>query len=163
MSKFDPKKTVLLLFDLDVGFLKRLPPNTSDIVVDNASSAIAIARKQGAQVAYIRAALDEDEVQAILDYSPSLAFTKASKEMSAGMHLDAPDTQIHPKLSPKEGDLVHRKIRFGAFMRGPSNVILDEFAAKGINIVILGGVITSGACTECGETACRFGLSACCA
>jgi nicotinamidase-related amidase len=142
-TPFDPKKTALLLLDLQVGFLQRLPPDTS--VVDNAASALATARQHGAQIAYIRAALDGTEIEAIPGHALAFTSFKGSKEMSAAIHPDAPTTQIHPKLAPKDGDFVYRKTRFGAFMIEPSKALLDDFAAKGIDTVVIGGVITSGA------------------
>ena len=142
-TSFDPKRTALLLLDLQIGFLQRL--HTDNSLVDNAASAIAIARQHTAQIAYIRAELDESEVEAIPDHSLAFASIKGSKEISGAMHPDAETTQIHPKLVPQDGDLVYREIRFGAFMTGPSKAILDDFAANRIDTVIIGRVITSGA------------------
>ncbi|KAE9372636.1 Isochorismatase hydrolase [Stipitochalara longipes BDJ] len=65
--------------------------------------------------------------------------------MSAAIHPDAQSTQIHPMLAPQAGDFVHRKTRYGAFMKPPSNAMLDDFASHGIDTIIIGGVITSGA------------------
>lgn len=65
--------------------------------------------------------------------------------MSAAIHPDAQSTQIHPRLAPQDGDLFHRKTRFGAFMKAPSKVMLNDFTSCGINTIIIGGVITSGA------------------
>ena len=67
VTSLDPKKTALLLLDLQNGFLQRLPPDSSASVLDHAASAILVARKHGVHVAYIRAALDETEVDAIPD------------------------------------------------------------------------------------------------
>ncbi|KAF4631634.1 hypothetical protein G7Y89_g6494 [Cudoniella acicularis] len=142
-APFNPKKTALLLLDLQVGFVQRLPQDSS--VVDNAASAIAIARQHGAHIAYIRAALDEAEIEAIPDHSETFASFKGSKEMRAAIHPNAPTTQIHPKLAPKDGDFIHTKTRYGVFMTGPSKALLDDFAANGIDTVIIGGVVTSGA------------------
>ncbi|KAE8449573.1 hypothetical protein EG329_007903 [Mollisiaceae sp. DMI_Dod_QoI] len=141
-TQLDPKKTALLLLDLQVGFLQRFP---STSLVDNAASALAVARQHGARVAYIRAALDETDLEGVPEHSTSFAPFKKNKEMGAAIHPDSPSTQIHPKLAPKEGDFIHRKIRYGTFMRSPSNVMLDEFATHGIDNVIIGGVVTSGA------------------
>jgi len=66
-TPLEPKKTVLLLLDLQNGFLQRLAPDTSALIVDNAASAIAVARRSGVHVAYIRAALDENEIQEVPD------------------------------------------------------------------------------------------------
>jgi len=142
-TQFDPKKTVLLLLDLQIGFLQRLPPDNS--VVENAESALDITRQHGAHVAYVRAALDEIDIKAIPDHALAFASFKESKEMAAAIHPDAPTTQIHPRLAPKDGDSVYRKTRFGAFMINPSKALLDDFTAKRIDTVVIAGVITSGA------------------
>ena len=144
-TPFEPKKTALLLLDLQVGFLSHLPSETSASVLDNAASAISTARQNGAQVAYIRAALDAAEVAAIPDHAPAFSAFKSSEEVGAAIHPDAATTQIHAKVAPKDGDMFYRKIRFGTFMRDPSKALLDEFRAKGIDTIVIGGVITSGA------------------
>jgi nicotinamidase-related amidase len=142
-TQLDPKKTALLLLDLQNGIVQRLPDPTS--LLDNAASAISTARKHGVQVAHIRVALDEADANAVADHVPTFGGLKGNKAMSAMMHPDAPTTQLHEKVAPQEGDLVHRKTRYGPFMTGPSKGLLDDFKAKGIDTVILGGVITSGA------------------
>jgi nicotinamidase-related amidase len=142
-TPIDPKKTALLLLDLQVGLLQRLPSDSP--LLDNAASAISTARQHGAQIAYIRVALDEAEIDAVPENNASFAAFKGNKQMSTMSHPDAPTTGIHPKLAPQEGDLVHRKIRYGPFMTGPSKAMLDDFAAKNIDTVIIGGVVTSGA------------------
>jgi len=144
-STFSPKKTALLLLDLQVGLLQRLPSESSAAIIQNAKSAISIARQDGAQIAYIRVALDELDLEAVPDHNTTFAPFKVNKELGATVHPNAPTTQIHPEIAPKEGDLVERKVRFGAFMVNPSKAMLDDFTAKGINNVIIGGVATSGA------------------
>jgi nicotinamidase-related amidase len=141
-TTLDPKHTALLLLDLQVGFVQRLPPDSS--LVDNAASAISIACQHGVQIAYIRAALDEADVDAVPMHNTSFAMFKGNEGMRASIHLDSPATQIHPKLTPKRGDFIHRKIRYGASMISPSKVLLEDFAAEKIDTVIVGGVITSG-------------------
>lgn len=143
-APLDPKTTTLLLLDLQVGILQRLP--LAGPVVENAALAITIARKRGAQVAYIRVALDEEDLKAIpKNANASFVKIKNSKEASAAMHPDSPTTQIHPKFAPEDGDSVNRKIRTGPFMTGPSKALLDDFATKGIENVIIGGESTSSA------------------
>jgi nicotinamidase-related amidase len=65
--------------------------------------------------------------------------------MTAATHPDAQSTQINANLAPQAGDFVHRKTRYGAFMKKPSNAMLEDSASHGIDTVIVGGVITSGA------------------
>jgi nicotinamidase-related amidase len=141
----EPKKTSLLLLDIQNGFLARLPQEASIAVLHNAASAVHIARKHGVHVTYVRAALTDNEIAAIPDHNTAFAAIKASKEVSAAMHPDSLATQIHSKIAPQDGDTVHRKIRFGTFMRDPSMAMLDDFSTKGIDTVVIGGVITSGA------------------
>lgn len=182
--KLDPKKTALLLLDLQTGFLARLPEATQSSVVAAAASAIATARQHSVQIAYVRAALDASEIEAVPSRaliplaSPSLsphfhpqpphplstpslggpqtqkltetdntpfAPIKSSPQLRTTMHPSAPTTQIHPSLAPQSHDLTARKIRYGTFMRAPSNALLASFASLGIETVILGGVVTSGA------------------
>jgi hypothetical protein len=52
-TPLDPKKTSLLLLDIQNGFLERLPQDASRTVVDCAASAINIARQHKAHVTYI--------------------------------------------------------------------------------------------------------------
>ena len=61
------------------------------------------------------------------------------------MNPDAPTTQFHDKVMPREDDLVQRKVRYGPFMVNPSKVLLEDFEKKGIDTIILAGVATSGA------------------
>jgi len=144
-TKVDPKKTVLLLLDMQNGIIGRLPEELSGPVLANSASALTTARKAGATVAYIHAALTESDVAAIPDFNPMFAPIKSSPQMAAAFRPDAPTTQIHEKLAPQPGDLFHRKNRVGTFQREPSKVLLDEFYAKGIDTVFIGGLISSGA------------------
>lgn len=142
-TKLDPEKTVLLFLDLQVGIMMRFPEGHP--ILDNAASAIAVARKHGVQVAHIRVALSEDDANAIPERNIGFGSVKDNKQMVTALHPDAPTSQIHPKLAVQEGDVVHRKIRYGPFMAYPSKAMLDDFEKKGIDTVIIGGVATSGA------------------
>jgi len=141
-APLDYQTTALLLLDFQVGFLQRLPQDS--LVVDHAASALAIARRHGAQIAYVRAALDDTEINEVPDHSISFAVFKTNEDMRAAIHPDAKTTQIHPKLAPRVGDLLYRKIRFGPLMTGPSKAMLEDFTTKGIKTVVLGGITTSG-------------------
>jgi nicotinamidase-related amidase len=144
-STIDPKKSALLLLDLQVGILGRLPADVKDSVVSSAASAISTARKAGATVAYVHAALTESDIAAIPDFNPMFAPIKSHPEMAAAFHPEAPTTQIDERIAPQPGDLFHRKNRVGTFQREPSKALLDEFYAKGIKTVFISGVISSGA------------------
>jgi nicotinamidase-related amidase len=125
---FDPNKTVLLLLDLQVGFLQRLPPDSSISVVNNAASAFVVARQHGAQLAWLRTALSASDVTVIPSHSLGFAATKESKEMSAVMHPDAASTQIHPGSRPMTKTWSIGKCDLARIMRWPSKAMLGDFA-----------------------------------
>jgi nicotinamidase-related amidase len=77
--------------------------------------------------------------------SPAFGHFKKGKEMRVVIHPSAESTQIHSQLAPRSSDFLHIKTRFGAFMKTPSNTLLNDFSSHGITTVIIGGVITSGA------------------
>lgn len=142
-TPLNPKKTALLLLDLQVGLMTLLPPD--HLLLDNAASAIATARKHGTQVAHIRFAMSEEEANAVPKTNLTFTAMRDNQQMLTMMAPDVPTSQIHPKVNPEEGDIVHRKIRYGPFMDYPSKAMLDDFQKKGIDTVLIGGVATSGA------------------
>src|ERR1700760_4859232 len=72
---------------------------------------------------------------------PLAANPAARERLLAGY----PSAEIIPELAPKEGELSVRKIRFGVFMRDSGPEILKTWKEKGIEQVVIAGIITSGA------------------
>lgn len=144
-TKINPKKTTLLLLDLQNGILGRLLDHQQGPVLEAAKVAVDTTRKHGAHVSYIRAALDDSDLSIVPDHNAMFASIRDNAEMRPYFHPDHAATQVHDSIKPQQGDIQHRKIRFGTFMRGPSNKMLDDFQAKGIDTVVLGGIVTSGA------------------
>ncbi|MFI7455523.1 cysteine hydrolase family protein [Nonomuraea sp. NPDC049714] len=57
------------------------------------------------------------------------------------MHHADPDTAVHERLAPQDGDIIVRKIRYG----GLSTTDLDQrLRAHGVTTLIIAGVSTSG-------------------
>jgi isochorismate hydrolase len=57
------------------------------------------------------------------------------------LHADAPPTQVHDDIDPRDGDIVVRKTRVGPF----GTTDLDErLRSRGIDTLILAGISTSG-------------------
>jgi nicotinamidase-related amidase len=144
-TKVDPKKSALLLLDMQNGIVNRLPEPQKSTLLDNAVAAIAAARHVGATVAYVHAALTPADFAAVPDFNPIFAPFKSNPERASAFLPDAPQTQIHERLTPQAGDLFHRKTRVGTFQREPSMVLLDEFRSKEIDTVFVGGLVSSGA------------------
>lgn len=136
MDKLDPRRTALLLMDYQAGIVERI--DDSDDLIARAQKALAAARAAGAIVGYVRVAFTDADLAAMPDGAP-MARVKAMPPGS--MDADAPATQIDQRVAPREGDVVVRKTRVGAF----GTTDLDEqLRARGVDTLVLAGISTSG-------------------
>lgn len=132
----DPARTVLLLMDYQNGIVGRYA-DTDRTILDRAAAAIGAARTAGASVGYVRVALDQAEAAAV----PPTNKTFSALADTGSMGADAPETAIADALAPRDGDVIVRKKRVGAF----STTDLDQrLRARGIDTLVLGGISTSG-------------------
>jgi nicotinamidase-related amidase len=126
----DPNRTALLVMDYQPGILERLPDPDAQLAI--CARALALARDAGVTVGYVRVAFAEDDV--VPEHSPF-------HDRKALFPADAEATQIHPRLAPRDGDIVVRKVRVGAF----STTDLDtQLRSRGIDTLVLAGISTSG-------------------
>lgn len=131
----NPKQTILLVMDYQQGILTRVPNATEQL--ERMTRAINIAREKGVNIGYVRVAFsDEDYAKIPVSNSRFTAIVK-----NHGMHADSPETQIIASIAPKEGDIVVRKTRVGAFSTTDLNAQLQK---KNISTLILAGISTSG-------------------
>jgi nicotinamidase-related amidase len=128
----DPRRAALLVMDYQNGIVAMLPdPETQ---LDRAERAIALMRGAGATIGYVRVAFTEPDLAAIPEHS---RFASRAGQLSD----DAPHTQIHVRVAPRDGDLIVRKTRVGAF----STTDLDaQLRSRGIDTIVLAGISTSG-------------------
>jgi len=127
--------TILLVMDYQIGILNNIP--NSGELLPRMANAIQIARSKGVHIGYVRVAFDDTEYNAIPETN------KAFNMMTTGrkMHKDMPETAIHNEIIPEPGDIMVRKIRFGAF----STTDLDQqLRDLKIDTLILAGISTSG-------------------
>ena len=132
----DPQQTALLVMDFQPGVLGML--TDADALLSQVERAIAIVRERGAQVAYVRVAFEDADFAAI---PPTSRMASRVAQAGEAFHADSPATAVHERLAPREGDIVVRKTRVGAF----STTNLDEqLRERGIVNLILAGISTSG-------------------
>ncbi|MGC0366255.1 nicotinamidase-related amidase [Rhodococcus sp. 27YEA15] len=134
-SSIDPARTALLVMDLQNGIVASLPePETLIATIERT---LDKARSRGVTVAYVRVAFTPEDHLAV----PSINKTFSGVAAAGMMADDDPTTAIHPRLTPKDGDIIVRKKRFGAF----STTDLDEqLRARGIETLVLTGISTGG-------------------
>jgi nicotinamidase-related amidase len=158
-DRIDPQHAALLIMDYQPGILGRF--DDADALLGRAAEAIAVARRRGAQVGYVRVAFEDD------DYAAVPPTNKMFARLAGGRanHDQTPDTAVHERVAPQPGDIIVRKVRVGAF----STTDLDEqLRTRQIDTLILAGVSTSGVVLSTVRDAADrdyrlFVLSDCCA
>jgi len=132
----DPARTAVLVMDFQPGILANLPdPETA---LDRAATAIEIARGSGATVGYVRVAFTPEDLEGLPETSGM-----GPRVAGAGLRLDAasPQTAVHERLAPVDGDIVVRKTRVGAFS---TTDLAERLSARGVDTIVLAGISTSG-------------------
>jgi nicotinamidase-related amidase len=147
IPKLNPSTTAILLMDFQPLVFARLSPEVSSQLTAHVSSLLMLARSSGLFVTHVHVAFTEEQLAA--SGSPSnknksvqpLAANPAARERLLAGNTAA--TQI-PGLGPKDGEFSVTKIRVGPFLTGPGVDILKEWKERGIDQVIVAGIITSG-------------------
>ena len=132
----DPKHTALLVMDYQPAILGSL--TDTEALLARVAAAIAVVRRSGGEVGYVRVAFDDADYDAI-----PAANRMATRVAAAGkaLHSNSPATAVHEHVAPEPGDIIVRKIRVGAF----STTDLDQqLRNRGITTLILAGISTSG-------------------
>jgi nicotinamidase-related amidase len=132
----DPSRAALLVMDYQNGIISRL--EDADALLARAAEAIAIVRRHGGQIGYVRVAFDDADLEAI---PPQSQFADIVARTGGAMHSESPATAVHESVAPQPGDIIVRKTRVGAF----STTDLDEQLRKqDIHTLLLAGISTSG-------------------
>jgi nicotinamidase-related amidase len=133
-SPIDPTRAALLVMDYQDGVLAMIGDDAAPLL-DRAGETIAQVRERGGQVAYVRVGFADGEAPS----GPMAA--RVGDRARTMFHADAPATQIHERIAPREGDIVVRKTRVGPF----GTTDLDEqLRARGVDTLIMCGISTSG-------------------
>ncbi|MEU1665028.1 cysteine hydrolase [Streptomyces sparsogenes] len=133
----DPAHTALLVMDFQPAILAALPEGDREALLDRVAGAIADVRAAGGTIAYVRVGFTEADWDAIPDTNKSFAPLAQHRVM----HHEDPAAALHDRLAPQDGDIVVRKIRYGAL----STTDLDErLRERGITTLVVSGITTSG-------------------
>ncbi|HEX3780399.1 MAG TPA: cysteine hydrolase [Pseudonocardiaceae bacterium] len=133
----DPSRTALLVMDYQAGIVNSV--GDTDTALHHTIDAIALVRKAGGRVGYVRVAFTDEDIAAIP--ASSHFASVATPERREYLHADSPTTAIDERVAPESGDIIVRKTRVGAF----STTDLDQqLRAVGVDTLILAGLSTSG-------------------
>ena len=133
IERITPARTALLVMDYQHGVLGRLPD--AEALLTRAQETIELLRSRGVTIGYVRVAFADGEKPG------GRMGTLITPETLSMFHADAPGTQIHDRIAPRDGDIVVRKVRVGPF--GTTD-LHQQLQARGIDTLILAGLSTSG-------------------
>lgn len=143
MARFeiDPDKTVLLVIDMQNTWLRPGSPMETPsgrALIPNLNRLIKACREKGILIVFTRSAWRQDgsDMGLFLDFIPEMAARSNLIEGTA-------DVEISDEMDCQERDIVILKKAYSAFYGTPLDLILH---IKGIDTVIISGVVTWGCC-----------------
>jgi nicotinamidase-related amidase len=122
--------------DFQPGIVENLPD--PEALLGRAEAAIDTARERGATVGYVRVAFTPEDLDGVPETSRMAPLAAAAGERLAA---DSPQTAVHERVAPRDGDIVVRKTRVGAFS---TTDLAEQLAARGVDTIVLAGISTSG-------------------
>jgi nicotinamidase-related amidase len=128
-------KTALLVMDMQMGILARLPQQGSSMV-KKVSEAIDIAREKNILVIFVRVGFQKGMPEISPDNKTFSAYKNKMDDSQLSLFME-----LHPDLGLTENDIVVDKKRVSAFSGNALEMILR---AKGISHLVLCGVATGG-------------------
>lgn len=127
--QLDPKKTALVLIDLQAGIVARqTAPYPSSEVVERARKLAEAFRAKGATVVYVRVDLNN---------FLQLPADEATRSTEA---LPAAASEIVAEAGFRDGDLLVTKRHWGAFA---GTELEQQLKKRGVDTVVLGGIATN--------------------
>ncbi|MFF1837765.1 MFS transporter [Streptomyces sp. NPDC058231] len=135
LPTIDPKRTALLAMDFQNGIVQSVAE--PDALIERVKGAIAGIRAVGGTIGYVRVAFAEDDWSSIPATNKTFSGVGAAKMM----HHEDETTQFDKRIAPEDGDIVVRKVRFGAVSTTDLHELLRE---RGIETLVLSGISTSG-------------------
>lgn len=133
----DTKKTALLVMDMQMGIVSRLPEQGA-AVVNKAAEAIATARANNVLVIIVRLGFHKG-LPEVSDANKMFATAKA--QLSTNNNNLEAFMQLHPNLGVTEDDIIINKRRVSAFSGNELDMLL---CSQNITHLVLSGVSTSG-------------------
>lgn len=135
VTPITPERTALLLMDFQPAVLAAVADTES--LLERARAALSWARSANVRVIHVRVAFAPDDYAAVPTRNKTFAAVAANRILADG----SPEFEIHDSLEVREGDIVVRKTRFGAFSTTDLHAGLHS---EGIDTLVLAGISTAG-------------------
>ena len=158
-DRFDPKKTALVVIDMQNFFVAEV--ETAKSIVPNINRLAEVMRARGGLVAWVvMTVAKEMDAPSLWPIYHDYFFTEAKmRAHKDGLTEGAEGHEIYPALDVRPEDLIAHKSRFSAFIQGASD--LDEQLRKrGIENLVVTGTATNMCCETTARDAMMIGYRA---
>jgi len=144
--QFDPKKTALVLIDLQNAIVGMNPvPHTAAQVVENSKKLADAFRGQGAPVVYVR-----------VDLNDFMKFPVDQPHNLGDKPLPTAASEIAPSAGFQPGDILVTKRHWGAFA---GTDLEQQLKSRGIDTVVLTGISTNAGVESTARQGTGLGLA----
>ncbi len=155
-DRFDPKKTALVVIDMQNFFVAEV--ETAQSIIPNINRLAEVVRSRGGVVAWMLLTVADEmggpsKWPIYHDYFFKPEKMKAHKD---GLTEGSEGHQLYPGLVVEPNDIVANKSRFSAFIQGASD-IHDQFQTRGIENLIVCGTATNMCCESSSRDAMMIG------
>jgi nicotinamidase-related amidase len=134
-STIVPSSTALLLMDFQPAILASL--GDTSMLLDRAHAALAWAREHDVLVVYVRVAFAPEDFNAVPTHNKAFATVAQNRYLLDG----SPECEIHESFEVRDGDVVVRKTRFGAFS---TTNLYKNLHSQGVDTLVVAGISTAG-------------------
>ncbi|HEV7453971.1 MAG TPA: cysteine hydrolase, partial [Candidatus Saccharimonadales bacterium] len=143
----DPRKTALVVIDLDIGTVKR--DDRCEGLVEPINTLAAAVRKSGGVVAWVTTPITKlgENFIALIGAKRAQDYLHSSQPAAPGGGV-----KLWPALGYQAGDLVAAKKGASAFFPGKCN-LHEQLRALGIDTLLITGTVTNVCCESSGRDA----------
>lgn len=142
-ERFDPRRTALVIIDMQRFYVDGLPPAAQIIPVINRLAAAF--RAKGGVVAWVSMTAGRDGESLWPLYHHHFFSADNGARHRDGLTKGNPGHELHPDLDVRPGDIQATKNRFSAFFPGACD-LHEQLVQRGIQNVAIGGVVTNFCC-----------------
>lgn len=158
-DRFDPKKTALVVIDMQNFFVAEV--DSAKSIVPNINRLAKVVRERGGVVAWaLLTVADEMDGPSKWPIYHDYFFTpEKMKAHKDGLTEGSEGHRLYPDLEARDGDIVARKSRFSAFIQGASD-LHGTLQGRGIENLIVCGTATNMCCESSAHDAMMIGYRA---